>query len=81
MAQFMGDAVFLMELSLVSLGLIAIHFGRQQRAVLVSTAGTILAVGAALTAVCTSFYWISYAQQGDFSHAQIVVQIDSTGDE
>ena len=81
MAQFIGDAVFMLELSLVSLGLIAIHLGRQQRAKLVTVAGAILAVGAAVTAICTSFYWVSYAQQGDFTHAQIVIRIGSEADE
>jgi cbb3-type cytochrome oxidase subunit 3 len=81
MVQFVGDAVFLLELSLFSLGLIAIHFGRQQRAKLVSAAGTILVVGAALTAVCTSFYWLNYARQGDFAHAQVVARSDFAADE
>ncbi len=72
MAQFMGDAVFLLELSLVSLGLIGIHFGLQQQAKLVIIAGTVLATGAAATAICTSYYWPSYAQQGDFSQAYVV---------
>lgn len=81
MAQFTGDAVFLAELSLISFGLMAIHFGRQQKAKLVSAAGIVLAGGATLTAVCTSYYWLSYAQQGDFNHAQIVARMDSTADE
>ena len=77
MAQFMGDAVFLLEVSLVALGLIIFHFGREQQAILLRAAGVVLVVGAALTAVCTSYYWMTYAGQGDFAHAHVVVQSGS----
>ena len=74
MAQFMGDVVFLLEVCLVTLGLIVFHFGREQKAVLLRAAGIVLVVGAALTAVCTTYYWMTYAGQGDFAHAHLVVQ-------
>lgn len=71
MAQFIGDAVFLFEIFLVSLGLIVIHFGRVHQAVLLRVAGIVLVAGAALTAVCTTYYWMTYAGQGDFAHARL----------
>ena len=71
MAQFMGDGVFLLELLLVALGLVVFHFGREHQAVLLRTAGIVLVVGATLTAVCTTYYWMTYAGQGDFAHARL----------
>jgi len=69
MVQFMGDAVFLLEVFLVALGLIVFHFGREHQAMLLRIAGIVLVVGATLTAVCTTYYWMTYAGQGDFTHA------------
>lgn len=76
MVQFMGDAVFLLELTLFSAGLVTFHFGQQLQARLLRIAGVILSGGSAATAVCTTYYWISYAQQGDFSHALLVIAGD-----
>lgn len=76
MPQFMGDAVFLLELALFSAGLVTLHFGQQLQAPLVRAAGWVLSVGSAATAVCTTYYWLTYAWQGDFSRALLVVTSD-----
>ena len=73
MPQFMGDFVFLLELALFSAGLVTLHFGQQIQATLVRVAGVVLSIGSAATAVCTTYYWLTYAWQGDFSRALLVV--------
>lgn len=73
MPQFMGDAVFLLELTLFSVGLVTLHFGQQLQAKLIRAAGLVLSAGSAATAACTGYYWLTYAWQGDFSRALLVV--------
>lgn len=69
LAQFLGDIAFLLELGLVSAGLVLLHAGRERSARLLRAAGWLLIVGATATAVCTGYFWLRYHRVGDFDRA------------
>ena len=69
MAMFLAEITFLLELGLLALGLVLWHQGRQAGAGLLRTAGAVLVVGAALTALCTGYFSVRYQIQGDFDRA------------
>lgn len=69
MAQFLGDIAFLLELGLVSAGLVLLHAGRERSARPLRAAGWILVVGATATALCTGYFWLRYHRAGDFDRA------------
>ena len=69
MAMFLAEIAFLLELALFAAGLVLWHRGREATAGLLRTAGAVLVVGAALTAVCTGYFSVRYHVQGEFDHA------------
>jgi hypothetical protein len=69
MAQFLGDLAFLGEMALVALGLVLLHRSAKEASALLKVAGVILLLTGIGAATCTSYYWLKYHLQGDFSHA------------
>lgn len=72
MAMFLAEIAFLLELALFAAGLVLWHRGREATAGPLRTAGALLVVGAALTAVCTGYFSVRYLVQGEFDHAYAV---------
>ena len=69
MAMFLAEISFLLALALVAAGLVLWQRGRETTAGLLRTAGAVLVVGAALTALCTGYFSVRYHVQGEFDRA------------
>ena len=77
MNQFSGDIASILEIALFAAGLVILHFGNVQKAILLKVAAWIMMIGAVAGILCTSHFWFKYFLQGDFDKANSV-QVQQT---
>lgn len=66
MAMFLGHIAFILEIFALATGLTIIRSSKKD---ISSFAGWILIVVGILGVICTGYYMVHYALQGDFIHA------------
>ena len=69
MAEFLGDIAFMVEILVLGIGLIVIHYGKKEDSKLVKAAGYIMSVASVFALVCTTYFYFKYYFNGDFDSA------------
>ena len=64
---FLGDIAFILEVLVVGLGFIALHYALKENAKLMKIGAYILIVVGILSSLCTGYYWMKYFYQGEYS--------------
>lgn len=66
MDQFTGDIAAMLELALISAGLVVLYYALKEGSKLMKAAGYIMIIGGTLGLVCTGFWWFKYYKAGVF---------------
>jgi len=66
MDQFTGDIAAMLEVALIGSGLAVLHFAIKEQAKLLKAAAYIMMIGGVVGLLCTSYFWFTYHQVGQF---------------
>ncbi|MBK24575.1 MAG: hypothetical protein CME70_11325 [Halobacteriovorax sp.] len=69
MAEFLGDIAFMIEILVLGLGLVVIHYGKKEKSKLLKTSGYLMSIFSILALICTTFFYFKYYFNGDFDSA------------
>lgn len=69
MAEFLGDIAFMLEVFVLGVGLVILHFSAEKNSNYLKWAGRIMATASVLGILCTSFFYFKYYFAGEFDHA------------
>lgn len=70
MAEFLGDIAFMIEVLVLGLGLVVLHFSVKEGSNLLKWSGRIMVICGLLGMICTSYYYMKYFWAGEFHHAR-----------
>ena len=73
MAQFLGDLAFVLEVFLLSAGLITYEVAQRDALALTRIAGIVMVVAGGAAIICTSIFWFTYWSAGAFDKAYPVM--------
>ena len=72
MAQFLGDIAFMIEVLIVGLGLVVLHFNNREGSSYLKWAGRLMITAGVLGMICTSFFYFKYMLSGEFSTSKTI---------
>ncbi len=78
MAQFLGDIAFMIEVLIVGLGLVALHFNKREGSSYLKWAGRLMITAGVLGMICTSFFYFKYMFSGEFSTSKTMTMTKSS---
>lgn len=79
MAEFLGDIAFMIEVLVLGLGLVVLHFSKKEGSDLLKWSGRIMCVFGFLGMICTSYYYMKYFWSGEFHHAHHATMMSRKG--
>ncbi len=66
MNQFTADIAGVLEIAVISAGIIAFYVANQQKSALLKSAALLMIVGGISVGLCTTYWWFKYYHQGAF---------------
>lgn len=66
MDQFTGDIAAMLEVALIGMSLVVLHYALKEGSKLMKTGAYIMLIGGILGLICTSYWWFKYHGSGVF---------------
>jgi hypothetical protein len=76
MNEFAGDIAYVLEIALIGVGFVVLHFALKEGSKLMKIGAYVMLIGGVLGLVCTSMFWFKYWTAGHFDHpASVAVHV------
>ena len=71
MDQFTGDIAAMLEVSLIGMSLVLLHYALKEDSKLMKIGAYIMLIGGILGLLCTSYWWFEYHGLGVFNNPSV----------